>query len=318
MGSEPPRPAAPTATSGAPAPPTEPSRLAQAPLPLLTAIALLGFAANSLLCRVALLRPPRIDALSFSLLRLLAGALTLLLFSGWPRAHRHASPRGVLALVVYIFAFSLSYLRIGAALGALLLFGAVQVTMLSAALARGERLRPHTWLGLLSAIAGVVWLVSPGVGAPDLLGSALMLLAGIGWGGYSLLGRRSTDALGTTAGNFVYATAVALVVGGGLFALSTQHPPLAARLGLSAGQPVWTQSGLLLALASGALASGLGYAIWYSAVPRLGASRAAIVQLLVPVLAASLAVPLLSEAVSSRLIGAGALVLFGVGLALRR
>lgn len=288
------------------------------PLVLAVVLALVGFAANSLLCRVALLRPPRIDALSFSLVRLLAGALTLLLFSGWGRARTHASLAGVLSLLLYMFAFSFSYLRIGAALGALLLFGTVQVTMLSAALGRGERLQPRTWLGLCAAGSGVVWLVSPGIGAPDLLGSALMLLAGVGWGTYSLLGRRSTDALGTTAGNFAYAAALALLLSLALGLLGWLIPPLGTSLGLPAGKPTFTPVGLGLALASGALASGLGYAIWYSAVPRLGASRAAIVQLLVPVLAATMAVPLLGEALSVRLLGAGALVLCGVGLALRR
>ena len=294
------------------------SRLAALPIGLAVALALFGFAANSMLCRVALLRPPRIDALSFSLVRLLAGALTLLLFSGWGRARAHASLAGVLALLLYMFAFSFSYLRIGAALGALLLFGTVQVTMLSAALARGERLRARTWLGLCAAFGGVIWLVSPGVGAPDFWGSALMLLAGVGWGSYSLLGRRSTDALGTTAGNFAYASALALPLAALLGLLSGLSPPLSASLGLPAGKPTSTPTGLVLALASGALASGVGYAIWYSAVPRLGASRAAIVQLVVPVLAATMAVPLLGESLSSRLVGAGALVLCGVGLALRR
>lgn len=313
-GPPPPPPSSPSPPSGL----AQPTQFAAVPLPLLVLLSLSGFAANSLLCRVALLRPPRIDALSFSVVRLLAGALTLLLLAGWGRARRHASAAGVLSLLLYMFAFSFSYLRIGAALGALLLFGTVQVTMLSAALLRGERLRPRTWLGLGAAAAGVIWLVSPGIGAPDFWGSALMLLAGVGWGTYSLLGRRSTDALGTTAGNFAYAAGLALLLGAALSLLSSQLPPIATGLGLPAGQPTWTRAGLGLALASGALASGLGYAIWYSAVPRLGASRAAIVQLLVPVLAAVLAVPLLSETPTLRLVGAGALVLCGVGLALRR
>lgn len=299
-------------------PPASPKRFPAVPLPLLVALALCGFAANSLLCRVALLRPARIDALSFSLLRLAAGAVTLLLFSGLARARGHASRGGVIALILYMFAFSFSYLRIGAALGALLLFGAVQVTMLAAARLRGERLQPRTWLGLAVASIGVIWLMAPGVGAPDPLGSALMLVAGVFWGTYSLLGRRSTDALGTTAGNFAYAAAIALPLGAALYGLCVLLPPLGPYLGLAGGRPSVTRAGLLLALGSGGLASGLGYAIWYSVLPRLGASRAAIVQLLVPVLAASLAVPLLAEALSLRLLGAGALVLCGVGLALRR
>jgi drug/metabolite transporter (DMT)-like permease len=280
--------------------------------PLCVALALLGFAANSLLCRLALAPPARIDALSFTLVRLLSGAAMLLLLAGLRRAWAGASLRGALALWVYMLAFSGAYLRVGAALGALLLFGAVQATMLGVALIRGERLAARAWLGLLAALSGLGWLLSPGVGAPPLDGAALMLLAGAAWGAYSLLGRRATDALGTTAGNFAVA-ALALAV---LAAIGAGGSVRVAGAALQASR--WTASGAGLAVASGALASGLGYALWYRGLPWLGASRAAIVQLMVPVLAAALAVPLLGEALRLRLLGAGALVLSGVALALLR
>lgn len=287
------------------------------------ALALLGFAANSLLCRLALAPPARIDALGFTLLRLLSGALMLLFLSGPRRVRAGASLPGTLALLVYMLAFSASYVRIGAALGALLLFASVQATMLGVALLRGERIGARTWLGLVCALAGVAWLVAPGVGAPEPWGSLLMVTAGAAWGLYSLLGRRAGDALGTTAGNFAAATAllvagcaawlwiVRLDPGGHIPSASSSLGPLAAADSITA-------RGAGLAIASGALASGLGYALWYRALPQLGAPRAAVVQLLVPVLAAGLAVPLLAEVLRLRLIVAGGLVLSGVALALWR
>lgn len=291
----------------------------------LVALALLGFAANSLLCRLALAPPARIDALSFTALRLLSGSVVLLAAAGLRRARAGASLRGALALGVYMLAFSLSYVRIGAALGALLLFGAVQATMLSVALLRGERIDARTVAGLLAALLGLGWLLAPGVAAAEPWGSALMLAAGGAWGVYSLLGRQSRDALGTTAGNFAAATLLLLSVG--LCALLAARlwstGPLLAYLpsgaslpGLAAGSGTWFGAGL--AITSGSLASGLGYALWYRALPTLGATRAAIVQLLVPVLAAALAVPLLGETLHLRLLLSAGLVLSGVALALLR
>ncbi len=286
-------------------------------LPLTVALALLGFAANSLLCRLALAPPARSDALGFTVLRLAAGAVMLLLLSGLRRARAGASPAGALALLVYMLAFSAAYVRIGASLGALLLFASVQATMLGVALARGERLGLRTWLGLLSALSGLAWLLAPGVGAPSPLGGGLMLIAGVAWGVYSLLGRRTGDALGTTAGNFVAATLLlllALTLVAGLRGLLPGLLPADWRVTTEA----MTVAGAALAVASGALASGLGYALWYRALPRLGASRAAIVQLVVPVLAAALSLPLLGETLRLRLVLAGAWVLAGVALALAR
>lgn len=280
--------------------PPSPARLA-----LLVALALVGFAANSLLCRLALApSPPTIDPASFTAIRIGAGALVLVALVRPTRARERGSLLGTLALFGYAIAFSFAYVRIGAALGALVLFAAVQVTMLGAAIVEGDRPGPRTWIGLVAALAGIAWLVAPGLRAPDPLGALLMVGAGVAWGGYSLLGRRSADdPLGTTAGNFARALVPALL---GL---------LAWRLFAA---PRVTMQGALLAASSGALASGLGYAIWYAALPWLGATRAGLVQLLVPILAAAAALPLLGESLSLRLIGAGVLVVGGVALALVR
>lgn len=247
----------------------------------------------------------------------------LLLLCGPRRAKAGASRAGTAALLLYMFAFSAAYVRIGAALGALLLFATVQATMLSVALARGDRIGARTWLGLACAIGGLTWLVWPGLGAPDPLGGALMALAGVGWGAYSLLGRRAADALGTTTGNFVAAAGAALVAVAAVLLLSHLAPgmlPSTVQPSSVTGLPALVHAsprGAALAVASGALASGLGYALWYRAMPRLSASRAAVVQLLVPVVAALAAVPLLGESISPRLLLSGVLVLSGVALALR-
>lgn len=267
---------------------------------MLVALALIGFAANSLLCRLALAPGGGIDPIAFTAIRLASGAIVLGALAR-SRARAHGETRGALALFGYAIAFSLAYVRIGAATGALLLFGAVQATMLGVALVRGERPGTRTWLGLALAIAGLVALVAPGVGAPDPIGAALMIGAGIAWGAYSLLGRSARDPLGATAGNFTRAllpAAIALAVGAANRTLSVSG------------------EGASLAIASGALASGLGYAIWYTAMPALGASRAAIVQLLVPVLAALAAVPLLGEPLLPRMVLSGAIVIGGVAIAL--
>lgn len=276
-----------------------------APLALLVALALAGFAANSLLCRLALVDGgggPAIDPASFTSIRLAAGALVLVVLAGPSRARARGSWSGALALFVYAIAFSLAYVRIGAAVGALVLFGAVQITMLGTALREGERPGPRTWIGLLAALAGIAWLVAPGLRAPDPIGAMSMALAGAAWGAYSLLGRRSReDPLGATAGNFARALPAALLVS---LAWSLRATPLAST------------RGVVLACCSGALASGLAYAIWYAALPRLGATRAGLVQLLVPIVAAAAALPLLGETLSLRLVGATVLVVGGVALAL--
>jgi len=266
----------------------------------LTALALVAFAGNSILCRSAL-GARLIDPAGFTAVRLAAGAATLWLViavrsGGVPRlAGRWSSAA---ALFLYAAAFSLAYITLSAGTGALILFGAVQLTMILAGLRAGERPQPAEWLGLALAAAGLVVLVRPGLTAPAPAGSALMALAGVAWGVYSLKGRGSTEPLRNTAGNFL------------------RTLPMAALLLLVArGGAAWEPRGILLAAASGALASGCGYAIWYAALPALTATRAALVQLLVPVLAAVGGVVLLGEAIPLRLPVAAALVLGGVALA---
>jgi drug/metabolite transporter (DMT)-like permease len=266
----------------------------------LTILALTAFAANSVLCRAAL-GEGTIDAASFSALRLLSGALTLwvlvtlrpartTLGGSWPSAT---------ALFLYAVPFSFAYESLAAGTGALILFGAVQATMLIAAVLSGERPSSLQWLGLLIALGGLVYLVLPGVSAPDPLGSALMTVAGISWGFYSLRGRAATDPLGETAGNFARSLPMVALVS-------------AASLGVLRVET----TGAILAVTSGALASGVGYAIWYAALPALTAARAATVQLSVPVLAAMGGVIFMAEAVTPRLGIASVLILGGVALAL--
>lgn len=267
---------------------------------LFTAAAMTAFAANSLLCRLAL-RGGYIDPASCTSLRLVSGALTLWLLlrvrgGAWRRA---GDAYSAAALFVYAIAFSFAYVSLPVGVGALLLFGAVQASMLLAGLWSGERLAVAQALGLAAAVAGLVYLVWPGLAAPAPLGTALMLLAGVAWGVYSLRGRGIADPVTATAGNFI----------------------LAAPLALLANLPFWREAhvalpGLLCAIASGALTSGLGYVIWYAALKDLGAVRAAIVQLSVPVLAAFGGVLLLAEEVTPRLLLASCAILGGVALAI--
>lgn len=267
---------------------------------LLTSVALVAFAANSILCRMAL-GGARMDPAGFTAVRLGSGAATLWLLlavrsGGLPRLEGHWASAA--ALFTYAGAFSLAYVSLDAGTGALILFGAVQLTMLLAGLRAGERPRPAEWLGLGLALAGLVVLVRPGISAPAPVGAALMAAAGIAWGVYSLRGRGSREPLRNTAGNFLMAAPVAVLL-----------------VPFAGGAGDWTASGVALAVASGALASGVGYAVWYAALPALTATRAALVQLLVPVLAAAGGVALLSEAIPLRLPVAAALVLGGVALA---
>lgn len=267
---------------------------------LLTALAMLAFAGNSLLCRLAL-RDTAIDAASFTGVRILAGALTLwlLLRLGSGPGRAGGSWAGAVALFVYAAGFSFAYLQLDAGVGALLLFGAVQLGMLLYGLSRGERLGPWASLGLLLALAGLVALLLPGANAPAPGSAALMLLAGLAWAVYSLLGRGSADPLAATAGNFLRAVPLALLLGLLLLAQSEPDP-----------------QGLAYALLSGALTSGLGYAVWYSALRGLGALQAATVQLSVPILAALAGALLLGEALTLRLSLAGLAVLGGIALVL--
>jgi drug/metabolite transporter (DMT)-like permease len=264
-----------------------------------TLLALIAFAANSLLCRAALATPD-IDAASFASIRTVAGAVVLLIIVTFKQDRR---PRGdfpsAIALAVYMTGFAHAYLSLSTGTGALILFAAVQITMLGAGLVAGERLHATQWFGLAAALAGLVWLLLPGAAAPSLDGAALMILAGVGWGIYSLRGRGVVAPLQANSGNFLRAVPLVLLAG---------LPTLSA-IDLS-------RNGVLLAVASGALASALGYAVWYAALPQLAATHAAIVQLAVPVLAALGGVVVLSEQATPRLLVAGAITLGGVGLAI--
>jgi drug/metabolite transporter (DMT)-like permease len=268
-----------------------------------TASALTAFAANSLLCRAALAHAA-LDPASFSTIRLASGAVTLLLITlstGRGSIGVGGSWGSAALLFLYAVPFSFAYVTLGAGTGALILFGAVQATMLAAALSSGERPHVVQWAGLILAVGGLVYLVMPGLVAPSPVGSALMVLAGAAWGVYSLRGRAASDPLVETAGNF--ARSVPLAIG-----VSVAAAPHAA----------FDAEGALLAVASGALASGLGYVAWYAALSGLSATRAASIQLAVPVLAAAGGVIFLSERVTVRLIVASVLILGGVGLALTR
>lgn len=268
----------------------------------LTLLALLAFAGNSLLCRVAL-RDTAIDPASFTLLRVASGALVLALLVGLRTAAalRAGSWTSAAALFVYAIAFSYAYIGLSAGTGALILFGAVQASMLGWALLRGERFGAVQTLGFVLAIAGLIGLLLPGLSAPPLGAAFLMLLAGIAWGVYSLRGRGAGNPTAVTAGNFL--RALPMAVAASAFALVLA--PAAVRVDVP---------GSLYAIASGALTSGLGYAIWYRVLPQLRASTAATVQLSVPVITAIAGVALLSEPVGVRLVLASVAVLGGVAM----
>jgi len=275
---------------------------------LLTGLTLLAFAGNSLLCRLALAEPA-IDALTFTAIRLGSGALALLPFlelSGAPaegdRKPAAWSPFAAAMLLGYAVTFSLAYVSLDAGVGALLLFGAVQVTMLGAGWLRGERLAPLQLAGLAAALAGLAILVRPGLAAPDAGGAALMSLAGVAWGLYSLWGRAVSRPAAATARNFLMAAPVALAI----------LPLGVSALGV---EPHLELRGALLAVASGALTSGLGYVLWYSALAGHTRTSAAIVQLAVPVLAALGGVALLHEPWTGRFTLSALLTLGGVAAA---
>jgi drug/metabolite transporter (DMT)-like permease len=261
--------------------------------------ALVGFAANSLLCRTAL-GGGSIDAASFTAVRLGTGALVLFALARGPAAIGAGSWVSSLALFGYAAAFSFAYLRLTTATGALILFAIVQATMIGWGVARGVRPRPLEWLGLAIAAAGLVALTLPGLAAPDPLGAALMASAGVCWGVYSLRGRGASRPLAATADNFVRTLPFAGVL---LLAIPITGGTI-------------TGEGAALAMASGAIASGLGYSLWYAALPHLAPARAAIVQLAVPVLAAAAGALVLGEVVTVRLVAATVAILGGIALAL--
>ena len=260
----------------------------------LTAVAMLAFAGNSLLCRLAL-QHSGIDPASFTTVRLLSGAVVLWALVRW-QGQRPAGDWGsAAALFVYAAAFSLAYLSLSAGTGALLLFGAVQATMLGWGLWRGQRLGRGQTGGLVLAMGGLVALLMPGVTAPPAVGALLMIAAGVAWGVYSLRGRGAGDPTAVTAGNFVRAAALALALG-------------LAGLPWATFDPV----GLLWAVCSGAVTSGLGYAVWYTALKGLQPTSSASVQLSVPVLTALGGAVFLSEPVTVRLALCSLAILGGI------
>lgn len=268
---------------------------------LLTLLAMIAFAGNSLLCRLALQRTG-IDPASFTSIRIISGALALWLIvrlRGGTGGAKSASGNwpSAFALFAYAAAFSFSYVSLPAGTGALLLFGAVQATMIGYGLWTGERLGRRQTLGLIAACCGLVGLLLPGLSAPPLQGAVLMLAAGVAWGIYSLRGKGSGDPTRVTAGNFLRA------------ALFTA--------GLSAAMLPWAtldSSGVGYAVSSGALTSGVGYAVWYTALRELRATSAATVQLSVPVIAALGGIVFLGEPITQRLLVASAAILGGVAL----
>lgn len=270
------------------------------PIALLTAIAMLAFAANSVLARLAFATGGA-EPLSYTGIRLAAGAVTLaaILLVRDRRVGIAGSWAGAASLFGYAILFSIAYILLGAGTGALILFAAVQIGIIGWAIRKGDRPRALEWLGLAVAFAGLVYLVSPGLVAPHPLGTALMVGAGLCWAAYTLIGRGSQSPLTDTAGNFIRTAplAIVLVLAGALW---RGIAPAAA----------------LYAIASGALASGIGYAVWYSALPHLSRTRAAIVQLTVPAIAAAGGVTFIAEPLSLRLAMSTVLILGGVAFAL--
>jgi drug/metabolite transporter (DMT)-like permease len=270
-----------------------------------TLAALSGFAANSLLCRMAL-GARSIDAASFTAVRVVSGAFVLALLVRLSPAARAAGRAGStlagFSLFAYAIAFSFAYLRLSTGTGALILFPVVQLTMLAVGVARGDRPNARQGLGIALSLAGLIVLMLPGWSAPDPWAAAAMAAAGVAWGVYSLLGRGSRAPLATTADNFARGAPLALLVWLGAWLAGVVH---------GSARGVW------LATASGALASGVGYSVWYAALPALSRTTASVVQLTVPVLAALAGVLVLGEALSERLLLSGAAIVAGVALALR-
>jgi len=267
---------------------------------LLTCLTMVAFAANSLFNRLALVDPDMGPA-TFAAIRLISGALTLAALVWARRGFAFAgSGWGTVSLATYVLGFSFAYVSLEAGVGALILFGGVQITMFAGAVATHEKIPVARWAGAGLAFLGLGYLLWPnGTDAPALWGSVLMAAAALGWGVYSLVGRQTKDPLAATAGNFVYAA------------------PLAALVWIIFPDGV-TPQGAILAVLSGGVTSGLGYALWYAILPRLGAARAAVTQLVVPVIAMAMGITFLGEALSLRFVVASLLVLGGIALSLRR
>jgi drug/metabolite transporter (DMT)-like permease len=262
----------------------------------LTALAMIAFAGNSLLCRLAL-KYTHIDAASFTTLRLMSGAIVLVLIMRVRHgcASRAGNWLSAFALFLYAAGFSFAYVSLPAATGALLLFSAVQATMIGRAVWSGERLLKMQLAGLALAFGGLVCLLFPGLSSPPLYGSLLMLGAGTAWGIYSLRGRGTGDPVNVTAGNFLRAAPISLALS--VLLINNTSPDIA---------------GVGYAVASGALTSGIGYVVWYTALPALTATAAASVQLSVPALAALGGILFLGEPMTLRIALASLAILGGI------
>ncbi len=268
---------------------------------LTTTFALVAFAFNSILCRLAL-GENAIDASSFTSIRLLSGAAVLyLLFSFSNKKRDNGAGFGnwtsAFFLFSYALCFSFAYTGLTTATGALILFGMVQATMIASAIVAGKNPKAFEWIGLIVAMSGLVYLIFPGLESPPFAGSVLMAAAGVSWGFYTLRGRNSENPLAETAGNFVR-TIPFLIPAAVPFVYSAKLTP----------------SGILLAVISGAVASGIGYAVWYTALKYHTATRAAILQLSVPLIAAAGGVLIVAETISYRLPIAAVLILGGIGI----
>ncbi|MEZ8773324.1 DMT family transporter [Vibrio sp. 10N.247.310.17] len=291
---------------------------------MITFITLVAFAANSVLCRWALM-DQTIDPLSFSIVRIISGALTLLILL---TLSSHSKSReelvnndksvetklklpfqfaSILSLLVYMFGFSFAYLELGAGLGALVLFVAVQFTMIAAHLLAGNRMSLLEWCGCLLSVSGLVYLLMPtdSTSSPDITSVILMALAGVGWGIYTLAGKKSTNALQSTTANFAFSSLVILV----LVSLLLVIPNVASQISI-------TEQGLIYAILSGSVASGVGYSLWYYVVKKLDTVVASIAQLSVPVIATLGGVLLLSEPVTMQFIISSTVILLGISLVL--
>jgi len=269
-----------------------------AKIAVLTVLAMVAFASNSILCRMAL-KHTSIDAASFTSIRLISGALVLWAITAFLRKDRvgRGNWLSAIALFVYAAGFSFAYISLTAATGALLLFGAVQATMIGHGLWVGERLNQQQVVGLALALGGLIGLLLPGLSAPPLVGSVLMMIAGVAWGVYSVRGKGAGDPTRVTAGNFLRAsllTALLSVLSIGGYSLDT--------------------AGVWYAIASGAMTSGLGYAIWYCVIPSLKATSAATIQLSVPVIAALGGIIILGEPITTRFILASFAIIGGIAL----
>lgn len=268
----------------------------------LTLLTMFAFAGNSVLCRIAL-KHTSIDAASFTSIRLISGAVVLWLIASTFRRQSTGNGNWVSAFALFAYAagFSFAYISLTAATGALLLFGAVQVTMISHGLLAGERLSWRQTVGLIIAIVGVVGLLLPGISTPPLFGSGLMLFAGVAWGVYSLRGKKDDDPIRVTTGNFMRATVFTILLSMSFVSSSNLD-----------------MIGILYAVASGAVASGLGYALWYSVLPLLKATNAATIQLSVPVITAIGGIVILGEPITVRFVMASLAIIGGIALVVMR